>query len=61
MPAIASLEDLKSVRRDVRSMFLVVTPNDLRLRLYGGFRFMVSVLEFNLHFTPHASRFTFLF
>jgi hypothetical protein len=46
MPAIASLEELKMVRRDFRSMFLVVTPNDLRLRLYGGFRFMVSVLEF---------------
>jgi hypothetical protein len=35
MPAIASLEDLKSAQRDFRSMFLVVTPNDLRLTIYG--------------------------
>jgi hypothetical protein len=33
MPAIASLEELKMVRRDFRSMFLVVTPNDLRLTM----------------------------
>ena len=33
MPAIASLEELKMVRRDFRSMFLVVTPNDLRFTI----------------------------
>ena len=36
MPAIASLEELKMVQRDFRSMFLVVTPNDLRLTIYGN-------------------------
>jgi hypothetical protein len=29
MPAIASLEDLKSAQRDFRSKFLAVTPDDL--------------------------------
>jgi len=29
MPAIASLEDLKSAQRRFRSMFLAVTPDDL--------------------------------
>jgi len=34
MPAIASLEDLKSAQRDFRSKFLAVTPDDLRLTIY---------------------------
>jgi len=29
MPAIASLEDLKSAQRRFRSMFLAASPNDL--------------------------------
>jgi len=33
MPAIASLEDLKSAQRDGRSKFLIVTPCALRLRV----------------------------
>jgi len=32
MPAIASLEDLKSAQRDSRSKFLAVTPDDLPAR-----------------------------
>jgi len=32
MPAIASLEDLKIAQRDIRSMFLVVSPGSLGLR-----------------------------
>ena len=35
MPAIASLEDLKIAQRDFRSMFLVVSPYDLRFTPYG--------------------------
>jgi len=35
MPAIASLEDLKSAQRDGRSKFLAVTPDNLRLTIYG--------------------------
>jgi len=31
MPAIVSLEDLKSAQRDGRSKFLIVTPYALRL------------------------------
>ena len=38
MPAIASLEDLKMVRRDFRSMFLVVTPYALRFTVNGKWR-----------------------
>ena len=34
MPAIASLEDLKVGPRDYRSMFLAITPDDLRLTIY---------------------------
>ena len=36
MPAIASLEDLKVAPRDYRSMFLAVTPDDLRLTIYSN-------------------------
>jgi hypothetical protein len=35
MPAIASLEDLKVVKRDFRSMFLAVQPYDLHFTIYG--------------------------
>jgi hypothetical protein len=35
MPAIASLEDLKIGQRDFRSMFLIVSPYDLRFTPYG--------------------------
>jgi hypothetical protein len=35
MPAVASLEDLKIAQRDFRSMFLVVSPYDLRFTPYG--------------------------
>jgi hypothetical protein len=43
MPAIASLEELKMVRRDFRSMFLVVTPNALRLTIYGNILTLCSM------------------
>ena len=45
MPAIASLEDLKSVRRDFRSMFLAASPNDLRLTIYGQLEMAQDRLE----------------
>ena len=32
MPAIVSLEDLKAARKDLRSMFLAVTPYASRLK-----------------------------
>jgi hypothetical protein len=35
MPAIASLEDLKSAQRDGRSKFLIVTPCALPFTPYG--------------------------
>ena len=35
MPAIASLEDLKSAQRDDRSKFLIVTTNASRLAFHG--------------------------
>ncbi len=44
MPAIASLEDLKIAQRDFRSMFLVVSPYDLRFTPYGLKYTMLSAL-----------------
>ena len=35
MPAIAFLEDLKVAQRRFRSMFLAVTPDDLRFTTHG--------------------------
>ena len=45
MPAIASLEELKMVRRDFRSMFLAASPNDLRLTIYGQLEMPQDRLE----------------
>jgi len=43
MPAIASLEELKMVRRDFRSMFLAASPNALRLTIYGNILTLCSM------------------
>jgi hypothetical protein len=45
MPAIASLEDLKSAQRDFRSMFLAASPNALRLTIYGQLEMAQDRLE----------------
>jgi hypothetical protein len=47
MPAIASLEDLRAAQNDLRSMFLAVTPYDLRLTLNGN-EFTLCALHYAL-------------
>jgi len=47
MPAIASLEDLKSAPRDGRSKFLIVTPCALRFTTYDSM-FTLCALRYAL-------------
>jgi len=42
MPAIASLEDLKAARKDLRSMFLAVTPYASRSNVRYAMRYAVG-------------------
>jgi hypothetical protein len=70
MPAIASLEELKMVRRDFRSMFLAASPYASHLTTYDGRfamlflritihgRMLIAVYVFELHLTTHALHFT---
>lgn len=44
MPAIASLEDLKTAQRRFQSMFLAASPNDLRLTIYSNILTLCSML-----------------
>ncbi len=52
MPAIVSREDLKIAQRDFRSMFIIVSPYDLRFTPYG-LRYALLHARFC---TPNASR-----
>jgi hypothetical protein len=56
MPAIASLEELKMVRRDFRSMFLAASPNDLRLTIYGNILTLCAMRSALCFFYGHETR-----